>query len=127
MTKPTRPAPPKTLGAAGKKTWTQIHHQLPDDRELEERELLILEQAAQEADLIASLEAARKRDGDQVEGRFGLRNHPAIAELPKHRTVYQRLIQALELPADEEPQTAAQIRARKAARTRWDKKKKASS
>lgn len=118
-----RPAPPKKLGAEGKRVWKKTHDQLPDDRELEERELLYLEQACLQADEIVDLEKAIKRDGQTLDGRYGPRLNPLVPELRMARRSFQSLLGALDLPADEEPQTAAQVRARKAARTRWDKKK----
>lgn len=114
-----RPAPPRTLKAAGGSLWKRLIADLPDGWELTERELRTLEQAGKCADDAAGLEKAISREGYTVEGSQGqLRPHPGLDVLVRLRNLEAQLLARLEL---EPPRVAtpAEVRASKAARTRW--------
>jgi hypothetical protein len=112
---------PRGLGAAGKRVWSLIQGDLPEDWELDEREIAILELAARQADDVATLERAVKRDGLTVEGSAGQpRLNPAVVELRQGRLAVGRLLGQIALPdADKEARSETSKRAQHAAQVRW--------
>lgn len=120
MTDRTTPKTPAGLSATGRRLWASILADLPAELELEARELVVLEAAARQSDVIASLERAVRRDGTMVKGASGQRRlNGAVAEIRQGRIALARLLGDLDLPAEQTPQTASSKRARKAAQTRW--------
>lgn len=116
------PRAPAGLGAVGRSLWRAIHGDLPDDWELDARELLVLEAAARQADTLAALEASIEADGVVVTGSKGQsRLNAAVTELRQGRVALERLLASLALPGDEsgEAMTASERRAQAAARARW--------
>jgi P27 family predicted phage terminase small subunit len=113
---------PPGLRAAGKRLWRDIHHALPDDGELDERELAILAAACRQADDVAALEEAIAADGVMVAGAQGqTRLNAAVTECRQARLAVARLLGELDLSdPDAEPRTARSRRARRAADARWD-------
>ena len=110
------PTTPKGLHAAGADLWAR----LTDVFDLEVGELLLLEQAARQADTVADLDAAVAADGVIVTGAAGQsRLNAAVTELRQSRLALAKLLGELGLPTedDERPMTAAQRRAQKAARS----------
>ncbi len=123
--KPRLPAAPKTLGPAGKRIWTALHDELPDDWIFDGRELVNLESAGALRDVLEDLRAAVKADGVLVTGSTGQKViHPALPEIRQTAQAIARHLGQLELPSEEtgKPETAASARGRKAAKVRWDKR-----
>jgi len=120
MTDP-RPKPPSDLGNAGRRLWSSIIADLAEGMEFDARELAILAAAGRQADSIASLERAIRRDGTMVRGAAGQRRlNAAVTEVRQARVALARLLGELDLSdAASGSQTAASRRARKAADTRW--------
>ena len=120
MTDRTPPKAPEGLSATGRRLWAAILADLPSEMELEARELVVLEAAARQSDVIASLERAVRRDGVMVKGASGQRRlNGAVSEVRQGRIALARLLGDLDLPAEQVPQTASSKRARRAAQTRW--------
>lgn len=82
MTPPKRPKPPPGLAKAGKAQWNAIVRDLADGYEFDQRELHVLAAACRQADTVADLEAAIKRDGLMIAGAAGqVRLNAAVTEL----------------------------------------------
>ncbi len=116
------PRPPAGLDTAGRAVWRRILGDLPDEWELDARELLILEAAARQADLNRALEVALSEDGVRVLGSSGQPRLNAVAtELRQGHVALGKLLEALALPGDEGggALTAQQKRAQAAADARW--------
>jgi hypothetical protein len=115
------PAHPSGLRAAGKSLWTAVWSELPATFEFDGRELAILGSACVQADTIAALERAIRRDGVTIAGSKGQRRlHPAIVEARQGRLALARLLGELQIPdVDARPMSSASQRAAKAARSRW--------
>ncbi len=123
------PKPPKGLRDAGRKLWRSILADLAtagtdeDGRgwELDARELVVLEHAAKQADLVADLERALADDGLVVPGSQGQpRLNAAATELRQSRIALAKLLGELALPGDDgHAMTGAQRRAQAAARARY--------
>lgn len=111
------PKAPAGLGRAGRALWRRLTGRY----EFTVGELLIVEQAARQADLVADLEAALERDGLVVLGSQGQPRLNAVAtELRQSRLALGRLLGDLRLPTeDDRPMSAASLRARHAALARW--------
>lgn len=112
---------PRGLKPRGRALYRSVERGLPAGWELDEREREILVLAARQADDLAALEAALKRDGMVVRGSARQpRLNPAVSELRQGRLALGRLLGQLDLPdADEQPQNEASRRARHAATSRW--------
>ncbi|WP_156689334.1 hypothetical protein [Mycobacterium sp. Marseille-P9652] len=79
--------------------------------ELEPHELLLLENAARTADLIAALQARINADGPVFPIEMGGKTHPAVAEIRQQRITLARLLVALRVPTgDEDDRPAASQR-----------------
>ena len=113
-----RPAPPSSLGASGKRLWSAIYADLEDDWTLDAREVDLLGRACAAADGLTDLEAVLKRDGVTVAARGGVALHPAVAEIRQQRALILRLLGAIEL-SDPKGGSLSSQRARKAAESRW--------
>ena len=86
---------PSGLGRAGKRLWRTIK----GDFELDSRQLLVLEQAARQADALAELEDEVARSGVVASGSRGqLRLSQAVVELRQGRIALSRLLGELSLP-----------------------------
>jgi len=85
MPRRTRQRPGEALRSAGL-----------DRFDLEPHELLLLEQAARTADLIADLQAVVDRDGPMVDGN----PNPAAVEARLQRLTLGRLLAGLRIPVD---------------------------
>jgi len=122
MSEVTRPAAPSGLGNAGKKLWAVIVDDLPADMEFDARELEILRVGCKQADLVAQLETAIKKDGVMITGAAGQRRlNAATTELRQSRVALVRMLGELGIPADlaQPPETASSKRGRRAAEARW--------
>ena len=71
------PQPPRKLGKLGRALWDRIQREfnIEDCGGIE-----MLMQAAEAADLVGELRAAREREGVVLRGRSGLRSHPCLRE-----------------------------------------------
>lgn len=115
MTPNSRPRAPDGLEKAGKRVWTQILAEF----DLDSRELLVLEQAARQADAVAALEAEVASSGLVGRGSSGQpRLSQTVVELRQARLALSKLLGELALP-DDDGETAAGRHARKAAAARW--------
>lgn len=113
---------PTGLANAGKKLWRQMRDALPEGWVFDERELAILERACRQADDLALLEAAIRREGVTATGSQGQRVlSPLVPEARQARLSISRLLGELALPVESEakPLTAAGRRAKRAADARW--------
>ncbi len=117
---------PTGLGPAGKRLWREMLAALPPGWEFDQRELALLDQACRQADDVAALERAVKKDGRTVKGSIGqVRLHPAVVELRQGRVVLARLLGELSMPVEsaEKGTTAAGKRGLRAAKVRWDRER----
>jgi phage terminase small subunit len=125
-----RPKPPEGLGAGGRALWQAIVNDLPDNWDLDRRELHFLEQAGRCQDEITLLEAAIEEHGVVTTGSRGqVRTNPAVADVRALRIAQQKLLSALEMtdPQDRKTRSATphQLRAQRAAEARWAGKRRA--
>ena len=114
-------AVPQGLDEAGSGLWEAILSDLPENWELDQRESALLLAACRQLDDVARLEAVIEREGVTAVGSTGQPTvHPAVVEARQGRTTVARLLGQIELPdAEENPQTAAGLRAKRAAQIRW--------
>ena len=121
-TKRRLPATPKGLGAIGKRLWKVILDDVPEEAELDARELEILTTACRQADMIGQLETALKSDGVMVRGAQGQpRLNAVVTELRQSRIALARLLGELGFEDDVAGMapTASARRASRAAHARW--------
>ena len=121
MPETSKPRAPAGLGAAGKALWRRLTGAF----EFAEHELALLEVAARQADDVAALEAIIRDDGMVVAGSAGQpRLNGAVAEVRQGRLALGKLLGALALPDEaDRPASAATLQARKAAESRWSRKR----
>lgn len=86
---------PRGLSGAGKALWASV----TGAYELEQHELLLLENAARTADLIADLQARIERDGPVTPAG---KAHSAVIEIRQQRITLARLLVALRVPTGDE-------------------------
>jgi hypothetical protein len=122
----TRPPPPDGLRDTGKALWAEILGDVGDGWALDARELHLLRRACRCADELAELERVVDEEGEVVRGSRGQPAvHPALGEARQLRLVQLRLLGGVELPDDDdEPRSAAAVRAQRAARSRWDRRQR---
>lgn len=116
---------PSELGNAGRRLWRTIVEDIPEDVEFDARELETLRTACRQADLVAQLETAVKKDGVMIAGAKGQRRlNAAATELRQSRIALVRILGDLGIPEDvaTAPETASSRRARRAAQSRWGSK-----
>src|SRR5712692_8336271 len=89
------PEPPKHLSAALKRFWTHV----VGGFELESHHLQLLEQACSQLDRADRARRQLAKDGDFVQGRYGLRAHPAVAVARDAEIAAARLLRELDLDA----------------------------
>lgn len=110
---------PDGLGARGAGLWSEV----TGSYTLRSDELVVLEDACREADLVARLEAELASAELMVVGSMGQPVvNPLVAELRQHRSTFAKLAAQLKLP--DEPGAAAGDRstsARAAAVARWSR------
>ncbi len=108
---------PRGLGPAGKSLWKAMTAAFS----FEPAEVLLLEQAARTADVVAELETAL--DGAPVlvlGSRKQVIVNPGFQELRLQRLALQRLLNGFGQPEDEDALTPSQ-RGRRAAQARWQR------
>jgi P27 family predicted phage terminase small subunit len=114
-----RPSAPSGLKARGLGLWRRI----VAEYDLAPAELEVLGEACKVANVCDDLAAVLERDGLTVAGSKGQpRAHPALVELRGQRGQLAQLLAQLRLPG-EALETAQSARARKAATSRWDRRR----
>jgi P27 family predicted phage terminase small subunit len=106
MTAPKRlPTAPKHLSGEARALWSSI----VANYEMEAHHLAILERACEALDRMREAQAAIRDKGAYVEGRFGLKAHPALAVERDSRTAHLRALRELgldlEAPTTSRPPT----------------------
>lgn len=115
---------PADLGTKGRALWTKTLAVY----DLAAHELVTLEAACREVDLIADMEKALKGAQMVVKGSMGQSvAHPLLAEVRQHRAAYISFIKALALPESDEPavpkpDNGRRAQAQAAANARWAKR-----
>jgi phage terminase small subunit len=115
-----RPSAPKGLTDRGRRFWRTV----VAGYELEPDELELLVEICRLLDQVEALQAVLEQDGLTATGSVGqVRVHPAVGELRSSRALLGKLLAQLELPdpEGESLSTPTQARARKAARSRWER------
>lgn len=87
------PSAPRHLTASARAFWRSV----VGEYELEVHHLAILQAACEARDRLAEARAAIERDGPYVEGRFGMKAHPALAIERDSRTAMLRALRELGL------------------------------
>ncbi|RTL03903.1 MAG: hypothetical protein EKK62_17355 [Acidimicrobiia bacterium] len=113
------PESPTDLGEKAARFWSDT----VATYELSASELLILEDACREVDVVDKLEAEMRTNDLLVEGSMGQPvANPLLGELRQHRALMARLLKQLDLSADdEEPAKSRSTSARSAAQARWQR------
>lgn len=110
---------PTDLGDAGRRLWDQIS----GTYKLRADELRVLEDAAHEADLIATLNGGLVDAPLLVRGSQGQEViNPLISELRQHRATLASLLRQLKLPDEAAPQQSRSSQAREAVNARWSRR-----
>lgn len=102
--------------------WRAVHADLPAGWAFDGRDLAALEQACRQADVVAELEKQIETRGLFVRGsQMQSRLNPAVAEVRQGRLAVGQLLGRINMPDVDEakPESAATVRAKKAARARW--------
>jgi P27 family predicted phage terminase small subunit len=89
------PPPPEHLELAGVRLWEAV----VADYALERADLELLALASEAADRLAQAREILKREGVVIEGKMGMRPHPAIAIERDARMAVSRLMRQLGLEA----------------------------
>ena len=110
---------PSDLRVAGARLWTAITGDVPDEVELDARDIEYLSRACRLTDTAADLAAVVARDGIMVPTKHGIRVHPAAIELRQTEAAISRLLGLVDMDASEGSQSAKSRAARAAARKRW--------
>ncbi|MGG7307552.1 hypothetical protein ACQXVK_10210 [Curtobacterium sp. AB451] len=111
----------KTEEPAGEALRRQYDAALGDDNEWDEKDLVVLELAARQANDIQALEAVLAAEGPTTLGSAGqTRLHPAIVELRLQRLSLARILAQIPLP-DEFGQPKKNPTKQRASRRRWDR------
>ena len=93
------PKAPRHLRAATRRWYLGVVR----DFELEEHHRRLLQAAAEAWDRCQEAREALRRDGAYVEGRYGLRAHPAVAVERDSRLAFARLLRELDLDGEALP------------------------
>jgi hypothetical protein len=94
---------PERLADHGQRLWRSIVGEF----DLDEHELILLEQCARSADLVATLAAAVEDAGGPVDAETG-KVRPVVVELRQQRIVLARLLAALRVPLADHDDDAAE-------------------
>jgi P27 family predicted phage terminase small subunit len=89
----TLPRPPTHLSAAARRLWRAT----VEGYELERHHLELLERACRALDHAIEAEEIIRRDGLVVDGRYGVRAHPAVAIARDARVAFARLLREIDL------------------------------
>ena len=112
---------PEGLGEAGAALWRLVIDDVPADKELEAKELHLLESACKIRDDIAALDAAVEAEGHMIHGARGTPLvHPGLQEARQLRAVELRMLREIGKPTSAQSQRArhaANVRHLRAARS----------
>jgi phage terminase small subunit len=89
----TLPRPPKHLSSPSRRLWRET----VEAYELERHHLELLERACRSLDTALEAEEIIRSAGLVVEGRYGVRAHPAVAIARDARTQFARLLREIDL------------------------------
>lgn len=113
-----RPTTPRNLGGKAQKFWRDV----TGEYTLRADELIVLEDACREIELIEQIEAAQAEEPMIATGSMGQPvAAPLIQELRQHRSVLARLLGTLKLPDEGGQGASASAKARSAASARWQR------
>jgi len=112
--KGTAPATPKHLRTDGRRLWRRV----TAEYHLEAHHEAVLLAACESGDRVREAQAAVKKDGAYIEGRFGLKAHPALAVERDSRLAMLRALRELGLDYTAVPATQRTSAARDA---RWNR------
>ena len=87
--------PPKHLQVAGRRLWRSV----TSEYDVAGPDLVVLQAACEAADRVTEAREAITRDGPYVEGRFGIRAHPALGIERDSRIAMLRALRELGLEA----------------------------
>jgi P27 family predicted phage terminase small subunit len=93
------PLAPRHLSAAARRLWRDVL----DEYHLEPHHLPVLQAACDSLDRMSQAQAAIKREGAFVTGRYGAKAHPAIAVERDSRLAMLRAIRELGLDLEPPP------------------------
>jgi P27 family predicted phage terminase small subunit len=88
----TLPRPPKYLSAPARRLWRET----VESYELARHHLELLERACRALDQAIEAEELLRRDGLVVDGRYGVRAHPAVAIARDARIAFARLLREID-------------------------------
>jgi phage terminase small subunit len=97
----TLPRPPRHRSAPARRLWRET----VESYELERHHLELLERACRALDHAIEAEKIIRRDGLVVDGRYGVRAHPAVAIARDARIAFARILREIDLEgvADADP------------------------
>ena len=111
------PPAPKDLHDRGRRFWRRHVREF----EFSVSEIELLTEICRTLDLCEALEATIRAEGPTSSGHVGQPvSHPAAREIRQQRLALGRLLAQLDLPGADEIKSPTQLRAQKAARSRWD-------
>ncbi len=93
------PKAPAHLRAATRRWYLAVL----ESHDLEEHHQRLLQAAAECWDRLQEAREAIKRDGTYIQGRYGLRAHPAVAIEKDSRTGFCRILRELDLDGEPDP------------------------
>jgi hypothetical protein len=91
---PAPPDAPKGIGPRAAALWADVVAEWM----LDEHELILLDEAVRTVDMLDRLAAIVAADGPVIDGKAGLKAHPALVESRQLRITLARLLAALRLP-----------------------------
>jgi hypothetical protein len=113
------PAPPVGTGPSGRALWRRIVAEIPDELELDARDVEALTCAAKLADRCRELSRVIEQDGLILHEPKGTRLHPGATELRQSESALVKHLSTLDLDVGAVSQTSISRGARARAAKRW--------
>jgi hypothetical protein len=113
------PSPPAGTGPSGRALWKRICREIPDELELDARDIVALTAAADLADRCRELSKVIAEDGLILHEARGTRLHPGAQELRMSELALIKHLGTLDLDLGAVSQTAVSRGARARAQKRW--------